>query len=278
MKKNWMVIKASGEKVPFSPEKLAQSLKRAGADEQTADSIIQYVESELYDEISTKKIYTLAFRKLQQKSGSVAGRYKLKAAIMELGPSGFAFEKFIGEIFKYRGYQVKIGQIMQGKCISHEIDVIADKPREQNMVECKYHNRPGIICDVKIPLYVHSRFRDVVQELSSTGKGSTDYISWIATNTRFSDDAIKYASCSGIKLLGWDFPRHDNLKEIIDNSGLYPITCINGLTSLEKSNLMEKGIILSRDLLSNKNLLAGAGVSSQRSTNIIREVQMICTA
>ena len=276
MKKNLMVIKASGEKVPFSSEKLAESVKRAGADAQTTDNILQYIESELYDEISTKKIYSLAFKKLKQKSGQAAGRYKLKTAIMELGPSGFAFEKFIGEIFRYKGYQIDIGQIVQGKCVAHEIDVIASRGLEKNIIECKYHNRAGIVCDVKIPLYVHSRYIDVIQEMKLSDKGKTEYFGWIATNTRFTNDAIKYAQCSDIKLLGWDFPKHDNLKEIIDSSGLYPITCVNSLTALEKSNLMDRGVILGRDLLSNRNLLTETGINSERVASILKDIQSIC--
>lgn len=277
MKKNWMVIKASGEKVPFSPEKLAVSIKRAGADVQTTENILQYIESELYNEISTKKIYDLAFNKLKQRSGQTAGRYKLKSAIMELGPSGFAFEKFIGEIFRYLAFQIEIGQTVQGKCVTHEIDVIASKAGEKNIIECKYHNKAGIICDVKIPLYVHSRYRDVIEEMKLSDNGKTSYFAWIATNTRFSSDAIKYAQCSEIKLLGWDFPKHNNLKEIIDNSGLYPITCINSLTNLEKSKLMDRGVILGRDLLSNKNLLTETGINAERQENILKDIQLICT-
>ena len=48
---------------------------------------------------------------------------KLKQAIMELGPSGFPFEQFVAELLKCRGYQIKVGVIVEGHCVNHEIDV-----------------------------------------------------------------------------------------------------------------------------------------------------------
>lgn len=276
MKKNVLIVKASGEKVPFSREKLINSMQKAGADEQTSDDIMKYIESELYDEISTQKIYNLAFQKLKQKSSKAAGKYKLKSALMELGPSGFAFEKFIGEIFKYKGFHIEIGQIVQGKCVTHEIDVMATKGDEKNIIECKYHNRPGIVCDVKIPLYVHSRFQDVVQETNFTKNKNQLNRVWIATNTRFSSDAIKYGLCAEMNLLGWDYPKNENLKEMIDRSGLYPITCMHNITLEEKSILMNRGIILGKDLLTNRNLLTELGMNYQRAENVLKEIETIC--
>lgn len=277
MKKQILVVKASGEKVPFSREKLIKSLKMAGSEESVIKEIIAFVESQLHDGITTKKIYKMAFSKLKQNSSHIAGRYKLKAAIMELGPSGFAFEKFIAEIFKQKGYQVEVGVFLKGVCVTHEIDVIATNHEEQNFVECKYHNKPGIVCDVKIPLYVHSRFRDVQSaKVAASKQNKKNYIPWIATNTKFSSDAIQYATCSNMKLLGWDYPKHGNLKELIDQLGLYPVTCINSLTIHEKNVLLQKDIILSRDIFANQNVLAEIGILPQRASNIVNEIKKMC--
>ena len=156
-----IVIKASGEKVAFSPDKLMKSLQRSGAGEDAIRNILTEVKSHLYEGMPTKKIYKLAFGLLKKVSKPTAARYSLKKAIMELGPSGFPFEKYFSEILKHRGYRVRVGEIVQGHCVKHEVDVIAEINNHRFMIECKYHNLPGISCDVKIPLYIHSRFRDV---------------------------------------------------------------------------------------------------------------------
>ena len=124
-----LITKASGEKTTFSSDKLRHSLHRSGAEENTISEIIRDVQKNLYDNISTKKIYQLAFGLLKKQSRHSAARYKLKQAIMELGPSGFPFEKYIAEILKHQGYKVKVGEIVKGHCVNHEIDVIAEKEK-----------------------------------------------------------------------------------------------------------------------------------------------------
>ena len=121
------IIKASGERVKFSVNKLRASLKRSGADDETLQHIIDTVRGELYQGISTKEIYNRAFRLLKKKENVFASKYKLKKAIYELGPTGFPFEKFIAAILEHSGYKVEVGVVKQGKCVSHEIDVIAKK-------------------------------------------------------------------------------------------------------------------------------------------------------
>ena len=44
---------------------------------------------------------------------------------MELGPSGFPFEKLVGKILEQEGFETRVGVIVQGNCVQHEVDVIA---------------------------------------------------------------------------------------------------------------------------------------------------------
>ena len=161
MDQNIYVTKASGEKSLFSTEKIRRSLSKSGASNEQIELVIEQVSNQLYEGITTKKIYQIAYSILKGLGRHTAARYHLKRAIMELGPSGFPFEKYLGEILKYQGYSIQIGQIIQGKCVTHEIDIIAKKNDQLKMIECKYHNHPGIFCDVKIPLYIHARFEDI---------------------------------------------------------------------------------------------------------------------
>src|SRR5687768_7074750 len=142
-----LITKASGIIEPFSSEKLYNSLKKAGASEEIIKEILANVRSKLYKGIPTKKIYRIAFNQLKTNSKPVAAKYHLKKGIMELGPSGYPFELFIGEILKRQGYKTRVGEIVMGKCVSHEIDVIAEKNNDHFMIECKYHNQPGTFSD-----------------------------------------------------------------------------------------------------------------------------------
>jgi hypothetical protein len=272
-----LITKASGESTPFSPDKLRKSLERAGADEGQIGRITEEVSSRLYEGIPTKKIYRIAFNMLKKSSGHIAAKYHLKQAIMELGPSGYPFEKYIGEILRYQGYKTTVGEIVQGQCVNHEIDVIAEVDHQHFMIECKYHNQPGIFCDVKIPLYIQARFKDVeTQWLKLPGHSNEFHQGWVVTNTRFSSDAIQYGNCAGLKLLGWDYPIKGGLKDIIDKLGLYPITCLTTLTKIEKQLLLDRKIVLCKEICDNEQYLIQASVLPTRIKSVLEESHQLC--
>jgi hypothetical protein len=274
MKNPLPVTKASGEIAPFSEEKLRNSLLRSGADLNNANAIISEIKPQLYPGISTKKIYQMTFKLLRNNARHFAARYHLKKAIMELGPSGFPFEKYIGEIFRNQNYTITIGSIEEGKCVKHEIDVIAKKENKKLLVECKYHNQPGIFSDVKIPLYIHSRFIDVTAEWTKKNPVQEIYEGWVVTNTKFSVDAIQYGTCAGLRLMGWDYPANASLKNLVDKFKLYPITCLTALTKSEKEFLLGKKVVLAREL--NENLLIEAGIKHTRFPVIMQEKHQLC--
>jgi hypothetical protein len=270
-----IVTKASGLKEPFSIEKLRNSLARSNATSVEINSIVELLSPKLYEGISTKKIYSEAFRLLRRQSKPNAARYYLKKGIMELGPSGFPFEKFVGEIFKNLGYAVQVGKILKGKCVTHEIDVIAEKENEIVLMECKYRNQPGINVDVKTPLYINSRFEDVLANglLKNT---DSKFAGWITTNAKFTIDAIDYGRCKGLSLLSWDYPHNKALKDLIDNSGIFPLTCLTTLTKQEKQWLLAKDHVLVKDIFNNRSLLLKAGVKETRLKYVYEEGLKLC--
>jgi hypothetical protein len=277
MSNEFSVTKASGEKSPFSEEKVRKSLRKSGADEEQINLILQEIKNQLYDGMTTRNIYKIAFSLLKSGSRHQAARYHLKYAIMELGPSGFPFERYIAELLKKEGYQTQIGVILQGKCVTHEIDVIAEKDANQMLVECKYHNQPGISCNIKIPLYIHARFNDIEAHLSENlQKPSKRRKAWIITNTRFTEDAIQYAGCSGLKLLAWAHPFGKGLKDRIDHHRLYPITCLTSLTTAEKQKLLEQEVVLCSELLNRSALLKSIGIKPIRTATILNEANHLC--
>lgn len=273
------IIKASGEKAPFQIEKVIRSLERAGADKLLVEEIVQDIEKAVYDGMTTKKIYQMAFKILKRKSRVSASKYKLKKALMELGPSGYPFEKFVGAILSQEGFETKVGVIVQGSCVQHEVDVIAEKDNKHYMIECKYHSDQGRFCNVKIPLYIHSRFLDVEKQWEKQeGHKTKFHKGGVYTNTRFTTDAIQYGICVGLMLTSWDYPNGNGLKERIDKSGLHPLTSLTTLTKAEKSKLLDKGIVLCKNINENPSLLEQIGITKQRQKKILEDSEELCTA
>jgi hypothetical protein len=271
------IIKHSGDIVDFDPEKLKKSLAKSGASNIVVEDILKTIAKEIYEGISTKQIYKRAFSLLKKEANSHAARYNLRAGLQLLGPAGFFFEKYIARLFTVEGYLTVTNLVLQGKCVSHEIDVLAKKDNAIVMVECKFHSRREAASDVKVPLYVFSRFNDL-KEKQHVIFSLKDTVSkcWIATNNRFTSDAIDFAKCSGLNLLSWDYPKNNNLKTKSDIECLYPVTCLTTLSIAEKDKLLVLDIILAKELINNSDPLEKIGLSSKRIKNVLKEVRELC--
>ncbi|ALM07783.1 ATPase [Sediminicola sp. YIK13] len=271
------IVKSSGERVKFSMSKLRNSLKRSGADDELVNHIVDRVRDELYQGISTKEIYNRAFAILKKKKSISASKYKLKKAIYEFGPTGYPFEKFISAILEYSGYTTQVGKVMHGFCVKHEIDVFAQKNGEVTIIECKFHSEEGRNCNVKIPLYIHSRYLDVKKHWDAKENLDLHFdVGWVATNTRFTEDAMLYGKCAGLYLLSWDYPKDNGLKDRIDRLGLYPITVSTLLSAREKQFLLSRDVVLCQQLLHDKFFLDHLGISDSRKKRIMKEIELLC--
>lgn len=272
------VTKYSGELVHYDEQKLINSLQKSGADKAVAEAIIKKIERELYDGIASKKIYKLAFQLLKNISNAHAARYNLRTAITELGPAGFFFEKFIAKIFQEQQYQTKTNVSLNGKCISHEIDVLLKKENVITMVECKFHSGQDAKSDVKVPMYILSRFNDLKEGkffLFLSNESISNCI--IVTNNRFTTDAIQFGECSGLRMLSWDYPTKKGIKEIIDLFAVYPVTCLTTLTKTEKEKLLILDCITVKDLVTNASLLNKIELSHNRIKNVLKEANQLTT-
>src|SRR5690606_23010578 len=229
--------------------------------------------------MTTKKIYQMAFNMLKSRSRISASKYKLKKSLMELGSTGFPFEKLVGKLMEFEGFNTQVGVIVQGDCVSHEIDVIAEKENNHYMIECKYHNSQGRFCNVKTPLYVQSRFVDVKQRWKSqVGHDTKLHRGGLYTNTRFTTDAIQYGTCVDLMLVSWDYPPQNSLKARIDKAGLYPLTALATLTKTEKRQLLDKGIVLCKEVYENPILLEQLGINESRQRKILDDSLKLCSA
>lgn len=241
------VTKASGLTEDLNTGKMRKSLIRSGADAEQAEEIIEMVLSEIAPYTSTKKIYRLAKKYLGRYNHASGLRYSLKKALSRLGPSGYPFERYYGALLKNYGYKVNTGVVLDGKCVKHEVDVFAVNDKEVSITECKYRNSSSNAPDVKVAMYVHSRFQDLKPVISSRYPGKI-FRAWLVTNTRFTSDAVQYAQCSGFHVKSWRYPEKDSLEKMIEDKKLYPVTIISGIKSGLINRIIEQNIILLKDL------------------------------
>ena len=271
------IVKHSGDIVDFNPEKLKNSLLKSGAGKQEVETILQAIKSQIYDGISTKQIYKMAFALLKKTANSHAARYNLREAIRLLGPAGFFFEKYIARLFDSEHYETVTNLTLQGKCVSHEIDVLVKKNHAIAMVECKYHVGRDAASDVKVPMYILSRFNDLKERQHAIfDKKDSILKCWIVTNNRFTVDAIDFAKCSGLNLLSWNYPEDNNLKTKNDNRYLYPVTCLTTLSISEKEKLLILDVILVKEMIHNSDCLEKIGLSPNRIKNVLKEASELC--
>ncbi len=233
------VVKASGEIVPFSENKVISSLMGAGASSELAKKIAEQIKPSLYQNIPTFEIYSSVMNTLKKEQKEIASRYNLKEAIMQLGPSGYPFEKYAAGVLESAGFKVETNKIIMGKCVSHEIDVIAQKEKKF-MIECKFHTQAGMKTDIKVALYTYGRFLDV--------KSKGFDVPWLITNTKVTQEVKTYALCVGMKVTAWDYPDGESLNELIDKEGLHPVTALTNISEEEKRFLLDNGTIFIKDV------------------------------
>lgn len=254
---------------PYDSTKVERSLKNSGADDKLIDSVLREVNQEIYDGITTRKLYERIYSLLRKEKQAVSGRYSLKAAIAELGPTGYPFEKFISRVLDNFGYQTQTNITAPGKCVSHEIDVVAVKGKERLMVECKFHARPEGRSDVKVALYIKARFDDLVFGANRSSQNLKFHKAWLVTNTKLTFDAITYGECVGLKMLAWSYPKTRSLQNLIEEGRLYPVTSLSLLSADQKQKLLSQDMVLCRDILDKRDTVAGLLNLSRPQINLL---------
>ncbi|GGW41348.1 restriction endonuclease [Arenibacter certesii] len=271
------IKKFNGEIEEFKIEKLKNSLRRSKASEAEIDMIVEYITPTLYDGMPSKEIYKRAFSILKKHNRVSASKYSLKRAILDLGPTGFPFERLIGALLRQKGFETEVSVILQGECVTHEVDVLAEKDGNSYAVECKFHSDPRTVSNIRVPLYINSRFLDIQNRWNKDPlKKSHLKQGWLVTNTRFSSDAIAYSKCVGLQLLSWDYPENNGIKHNVDHYALYPITTLTTLSKKEKHQLIENDIILTLELFNAPLALEKIGISSLRKRKVMNEIKDLC--
>jgi Holliday junction resolvase len=195
-----------------------------------------------------------------------------------LGPTGYPFERFIARVLDADGYETRVDQIVPGRCVEHEVDVVAKKDNTCYMIECKFHHTPSTLSNVKTALYVQARFVDIREAgIMCTSKKNMDHKGMLVTNTRFSGQAIQYAECIGLNVLAWKYPQGRSLEQLIDQHRTYPVTVIPAVTRTNVGALLKNDIVLARDVhqMSEDAFVRATGLQRSVASRIYRQA---CTA
>lgn len=264
------VLKANGDKESFNEEKIRESIKRAGIPQNLQEKVISHVRSKLYEGIPTAEVYRHINEFLGKESSYSKAKYSLKQAIMELGPTGYPFEDYVSEIMKSKGYTTQVRSILTGKCVSHEIDVIAEKLNaEKFMIEAKFHNQPGIRTDVHVALYTKARFDDIREKYKFDK-------AWLFTNTKITEDALSYALCANMGVVSWSYPQNQSLRDIIEQTKLYPVTLLSSISQTQKQMLLNNHTVLVKDICRTTDSLDLLSLREDRKKIIIEEAKAVC--
>jgi len=265
------VIKATGEKEPFSEDKVKISIQRAGIADELETQVVEHVKSKLYENIPTSEIYHHITEFLEKSSSYSKAKYSLKQAIMDLGPTGYPFEDFVSEILKEDGYTTKTRSLLSGKCVTHEIDVVAQKGNKRIMVEAKFHNEPGIRTDVHVALYTKARFGDLKDKYNFSE-------AWVVTNTKVTSDALAYALCENLKVISWSYPEKEGLRDLIERFNLHPITVLTTLSDNQKQQLLENHIVLCKEIMEQPQVLDLIGILIDKKKGVLEEIKAVCNS
>ena len=299
------IKKASGETEEYKPEKLRESLERVGARSDLVDKIMKKADKQLRRDPHTDPLFN-KIRKELASTDPVAGmRYGLKRSLFKLGPFGHPFEYFFADVLTAHGYQTQVGMVVDGHCVPHEIDVIAERDNERIMVESKFHTRPGIRSRLKDSLYIHARYLDVRDEHPENAKEcflvepttkeelekSTTHVvheraysqggghaergftsGMLVTNTKVTFDGRMYAACSGLRVVSWRYPSDESLEHLIESKRVYPVTIFSELSKEALQALFDHQIYtIQRFLEVPPNKLAQGLKLSRRQVSFLQD-------
>ena len=238
-----MVKKADGSLQPFDREKVVRTCLRMGANRQVAYEVAERVERKLYNGIPTAQVLRIIFKLMRRHKPGVGNLFDLRKGL-SLMSSKPEFEVFVRAILERNGFEVSSNQILQGKCVHHEVDGLARKGGVTYFVEAKHHvnyHTPTGLDESRIARAV---LEDVVEGYALGKSNSKLDRAMIVTNTRFSEEAAKYGRCRGILQIGWSSPVDNGLQNLVAGLNLLPLSCVKGLSVDARLRLADVGIVL----------------------------------
>lgn len=272
-KKMRKIIKKNGQEQLFVPQKLCDSMTMVGAPDELAQQVCSIVDESIDSGVSTDKIFNTTRRYLKEFNPKIAALYALERGLGALGPSGFIFEQYIAALFREMDYDVQTNVYMQGEGVTHEVDVLAAKGNVVYVIEAKYRNDYQSKTHINQVMYADARLGDIKRRRKIEGD-TREYYIWVVTNTRFTDNAINYVEHRDVQLMGWDFPKYINLKKIVSEKKLYPVTILPSISKKALKILAEQDMILVKSLYGKtvNDLVHEYGLSMTMAKKLYQEI------
>lgn len=274
--KKLLVTKSNGQVVPFDASKVIGSMTRTGLDKKTADEIIRVITPKFKHKIKTSDIYALINDELTKRKPWAAARYHLREALIKLGPAGYNFEKYVASILDAYGYKAENPTELQGACITHEVDVMAEKDGRAVFIEAKFRHDFKATIGIKDTMSTWARFLDLVDG-SRLGVCPHFDEAWLVTNARFTDQSLKYGHCKNMMMIGWNHPKERNFAQMVDINSLYPVTIMKSLSDTEINKFADAGFMLCRELSGEtaEGLKQKTGMPMKRLDEILQECELV---
>jgi len=239
----FVVTKADGSQQQFSKDKIIRTAMRMGADRRRAFEVADRVESKLYNGIPTAKILQLIFLHMRRDKPAISHLYDLRKGL-SLMNSKPEFETFIQILLAHNGFEVTPNQILPGRCAEHEVDAIATKDGVTYFVEAKHHYSYHALTGLDESRIARAILEDVAEGYNLGRNQLKIDRALIVTNTKYSEQATRYANCRDILLVGWNSPPNLSVQSMIEEKNLYPLSCLKSLKREDRGRLVEAGILL----------------------------------
>lgn len=274
--KKLLITKSDGQIVHFDRTKLANTLQKTGTDKKTIKSVINAVEPKIKNKMKTSDIFQMIQTELYRKKPWAAARLNLRDAIFKLGPAGYNFEKYVAAILTAYGYKTQLPDELQGACVTHEVDVTAEKNGRTSFIEAKFrHDFRGTVA-VKDTLATWARFLDLVDG-ARVGLCPHFDEAWIVTNARFTEQSLQYGHCKNMMLIGWNHPHERTFASMVDVNSLYPVTIIRDLSNHEVEAFAQADIMLCREVCGTDidQLSKITGIQQNRLERVVKDCHSI---
>jgi len=259
------ITKVDGSRQLFDREKVVRTCLKMGVNRNIAYKIVDEVEQQLYDGITTNKIFNLTFRLLRNYKPTIKHFLDLRKSL-SLMDSKPEFEKFVQIVLSYNGYSVSGNRLLIGKCVKHEVDGIAQKNGITYFVEAKHHQNYHSPTGLDESRIARAVLEDVTDGYELGKNKLRIDRAMIVTNTRFSEHAKIYGKCRNILQIGWSSPTKIALQNMIEEKKAHPLSCINGLKNNTRKRLVNSGVVLIKQLMdfdtSNLSKISGISIST----------------
>lgn len=241
------IRKWDGNLEPFDRGKVIRTCHRLKLSNYDAEEVADQIEKRLFEGIESKKIIDMIFEFGKRHRSRLGHMVDLREAMAMMRPKP-DFEQFVALLLEYDGYKTATNQILMGKCVDHEIDVVATRGDDTIYVEVKHHTQFHTFTGMDVFLQMNSTFEDLKEGYLAGNHKFNFTRCMVVLNTRISEHARRYAECRGIGAMGWGVPERAGIETHIHDKELYPVTIFKGVEPGVFAKLGDSGIFTIRQI------------------------------